>query len=285
MVMNPTDKSIHKFIEYNLEPEVYCLGQLKKLITSLNGKSLKIHLKVDTGMHRLGFEQPELKGLIAILKENKHLEIASTFTHLAAADVEGEEGFTSKQIETYSQFTKSLTQELNISPIKHVLNSAGIQRFTEHQFDMVRLGIGLYGVGVNDQEQDQLKHIGVLKTKISQIKHVPQNETIGYSRKGSLGYDAKIATIAIGYADGYDRRFSNGVGKVIVNGEEAKVVGNVCMDMTMIDVTNIEVKEGDEVVLFSQGLTVNELARSINTIPYEILTNISERVKRVFVRD
>lgn len=284
MVMNPTDKSIHKFIEYDLEPEVYCFDQLKKLIISLNGKSLKIHLKVDTGMHRLGFDESGLSELISILEGNRQLEIASVFTHLAAADVAGEDSFTSKQIEIYTRFTEDLKKKLKISPIRHVLNSAGIQRFVTSQFDMVRLGIGLYGVGVNESEQSQLKHIGVLKTRVSQIKEVPKNETIGYSRKGALYYDARIATIAIGYADGYDRRFSNGVGRVIVNGEIAKVVGNVCMDMTMIDVTGIEVKEGDEVILFSHDLTVKKLAQSIGTIPYEILTNISERVKRVFVR-
>ena len=285
MVMNPTDKSTHKFLEYNLEPEIYSLTQLERLIISLNGKPLKIHLKIDTGMHRLGFSLTNYDDLIPILQKNDNLTVSSIFTHLAAADNPEEDGFTLDQISTFELISRNIKSALQISPIIHVLNSAGVQRFPKAQFDMVRLGIGIYGVGVDDTEQNQLEHIGVLKTRISQIKHIPKNQTIGYSRAGKIKEDTTIATIAIGYADGYDRRFSKGIGKVLVNGKLAKVVGNVCMDMTMIDITTITAKEGDEVILFSNELPVSELAKSIGTIPYEILTSVSERVKRVFIRE
>lgn len=285
MVMNPTDKSIRKFLEFDLEPEVYSFPQLEKLIALLDGQILKIHLKIDTGMHRLGFLPSDCHQLIAVLREHTNLEVASVFTHLAASDTPQEDGFTFHQMQIFEEMTQQLIGELAINPLRHVLNSAGIQRFSDHQFDMVRLGVGLYGVGVDTAEQKQLQHIGVLKTRISQVKSIPKEESVGYARKGRLTKDSKTATIAIGYADGYDRRFSNGVGTVLVNGQKAKVIGNVCMDMTMIDVSLIDAKEGDEVIVFSEELTVSELAQQIGTIPYEILTSISERVKRVFVRE
>jgi alanine racemase len=285
MVMSPTNKSIQKFLEYNLEPEVYSVTQLEQLVQVLNGKELTIHLKIDTGMHRLGFTALEIDLLISILRNNLNLVVASIFTHLAAADIPKEDVFTLSQIKSFQLISEQLKTELFIAPLCHVLNSAGIQRFATYQFDMVRLGIGLYGVGVDNNEQKQLQHIGVLKSKVIQVKNIPKGETIGYSRKGKFHSDTKIATIAIGYADGYDRRFSDGVGVVLINGHAAKVVGNVCMDMTMVDVSSIDAKEGDEVIIFSGDLTVSELAQSIQTIPYEILTNVSERVKRVFIRE
>jgi alanine racemase len=285
MVMNPTEKSISKFLEFDLEPEIYSLNQLEELLQSLNGRALKIHLKIDTGMHRLGFVSSEIEELLTILLTNSNLEVASVFTHLATADNPKEDEFTLFQLATFQSVSKRLKEDLPNPVLCHVLNSAGIQRFPKYQFDMVRLGIGLYGVGVDIHEQHQLQHVGVLKTQVSQVKHIPKEETVGYSREGKFEQDGKIATIAIGYADGYDRRFSNGVGKVLVNGVLAPVVGSVCMDMTMIDVSSIDVKAGDEVILFSDELPVTELAENIGTIPYEILTNVSERVKRVFVRE
>jgi Alr-MurF fusion protein len=236
-------------------------------------------------MHRLGFSPNECAQLISLIQKNRNLEVVSVFTHLAAADIQKEDVFTLEQIEVFQSVTKQLIRALNISPLCHVLNSAGIQRFPHWQFDMVRLGIGLYGVAVDKGEQKHLQHIGVLKTSISQVKSISKEETVGYNRSGRLYKDSKTATIAIGYADGYDRRFGNGVGTVLVNGAKAKVIGNVCMDMTMIDITGIDAKEGDDVIVFSENLTVSELAHQIDTVPYEILTNISERVKRVFIRE
>ncbi len=285
MVMNPTEKSTHKFLEYDLEPEVYSFHQLQELTDALDGKQLKIHLKIDTGMHRLGFISTEIDELIQTLQHHKNLEIASIFSHLATADDQKEDKFTLHQIESFKTIAGQIKQVLKTEPIIHILNSAGIQRFTPHQLGMVRLGIGLYGVAVDKTEQKQLQHIGVLKTRISQIKVIPKGQTVGYSRQGKFDEEAKIATIAIGYADGYDRKFSKGKGKVLINGKIAPVVGNVCMDMTMVDITAIDAKEGDEVIIFSNEQTVSSLAESIGTIPYEILTNISERVKRVFVRE
>ena len=179
----------------------------------------------------------------------------------------------------------SISQRLRYRPIYHLLNSSGILRFPELQFDMVRLGIGLYGIDPTVGTSDNLKPVATLKTIISQIKHIPAGESIGYGRKGRADNPATIATIAIGYADGFSRAFSRGVGKVIVNGRPAPVIGNVCMDMTMIDVTGIPASEGDEVVVFGKELPIHELAESIGTIPYEILTNTSERVKRIFVAE
>lgn len=175
-----------------------------------------------------------------------------------------------------------LSQNSDIKPLYHILNSAGIVRFPDYQFDMVRLGIGLYGVEASGQEQDQLLPISTLKTTISQIKHIAKGETVGYSRKGVATRDTLLATIAIGYADGFDRRFGQGKGQVYINGQLAPVVGNVCMDMTMVDVTGIEAAEGDEVIIFGKEIPITKLASAIGTIPYEILTNVSERVKRIF---
>ena len=171
---------------------------------------------------------------------------------------------------------------LGYKVIKHILNSAGIVRFPEHQLDMVRLGIGVYGVEATGSEQEALKPVSTLKTTVSQVKRIKQGQTVGYSRKGVADADKTIATIAIGYADGYDRRFSNGVGHAILHGKKCPVIGNVCMDMCMIDVTGVPVKAGDEAILFGPGLTLLELAKNIGTIPYELLTNVSTRVKRVF---
>lgn len=284
MVMNPTEEGFAAMINFNLEPELYGFAILKSFISFLNGRTWNVHIKIDTGMHRLGFEVDEIAELIQLLKANPNLKVASVFTHLSGSDEAALDDFSRQQINEFKMAASRLTGSLGYRPILHVLNTPGILRFPEYQFDMVRLGVGLYGVDPT-AEKHNLKRVNTLKTLISQIRDVKAGETVGYGRKGKAINDMRIGTIAIGYADGYSRAFSNGVGEVLINGKRAPVIGNVCMDMTMIDLTGIDANEGAEVIVFGHGLSVDELAAKIRTIPYEILTNTSERVKRVFVTE
>lgn len=290
MVMNPQPETFSDLIMYNLEPELYSFSILEEYVEFYNqseiapDKTCKIHLKIDTGMHRLGFRKEDLEKLLKFLDQKLpyNMQVTSVFSHLAGADDSKHDNFSLSQINIFEEITQAIEDTLGYTFIKHILNSPGIVRFPKHQFDMVRLGIGLYGVETNEMHQNNLQNISELKTCISQIKTIKVGETVGYGRKGKAKKESKIATIAIGYADGFSRAFGNGVGKVLLNGKEAKVIGNVCMDMTMLDITGIEAKEGDEVLIFGKERSIIDLAKSIKTIPYEILTNISERVKRVF---
>lgn len=284
MVMNPTEEGFHAMLNFNLEPELYSFSILNAFISFLNNRSWKVHIKIDTGMNRLGFEETEIAELIQLLKKHTHIQVASIFTHLSGSDEAEFDDFSRQQISSFTQAAKQITDAIGYSPMLHVLNTPGILRFPEYQFNMVRLGIGLYGVDPTAQRHT-LKPVNALKTLISQIRTVKAGETVGYGRRGKAIKDMRIGTIAIGYADGYNRTFSRGVGEVLVLGKRAPVIGNVCMDMTMIDLTQIDANEGDEVVIFGEGLPVEELAAKINTIPYEILTNTSERVKRIFVTE
>jgi alanine racemase len=287
MVMNPDQNSFRTLIKYKLEPEIYSFKILKEWLAFVDWQevSSSIHLKMDTGMHRLGFLSTEVDVLLQELAPYlNRIKIASVFTHLAATDETSLDEYTLKQINLFKALTQKIEQRLGYHVIKHVLNSAGIIRFPEYAFDMSRLGIGLYGVEVSETFQKQLMTVGVLKTYVSQIKHLEAGQTVGYSCKGKILQASTIATIAIGYADGYDRRFSNGVGKINVNGVLCPVIGNVCMDMTMVDVTGVEVNEGDEVIVFGENPSVIDAAKSINTIAYELLTGIGERVRRVFYK-
>lgn len=283
MVLNPQPETFDKLVEYNLEPEVYSFRIFDQLIRNVSLQ--KIHIKLDTGMHRLGFVESEIDDLIAKLKDNPTIKVASIFSHLVGADESEHNAYSYGQIESFKRMSEKIIGALGYAPLRHICNSAGIIRFPEAKFDMVRLGIGLYGIEATGIEQKSLQIVGTLKTVISQIKHLKQGETVGYSRKGVVERDSRIATIAIGYADGFDRGFSKGVGKVLVNGALCPVVGNVCMDMTMIDVTDATCEEGDEVIVFGKELPISELAKNIQTIPYEILTGVSERVKRVFIKE
>jgi alanine racemase len=289
MVMNPSPSTFDKLIEYQLEPEIYShkiLEEWLEFIAEANTTThYKIHLKLDTGMHRLGFTEADLPALIQLLQQHPTLEVATIFSHLVGADEAIHNDFSKLQFERFMAGAAQLEAALGYRPLRHILNSAGIVRFPDYKLDMVRLGIGLYGVEVNRQEQRALQQIGTFKTVVSQVKHLPTGETIGYSRKGILEKASSIATIALGYADGYDRRFSKGVGKVLINGALCPVVGNVCMDMTMVDATGVSVQAGDEVIVFGEDLPITHLAEQIGTIPYEILTGISERVKRVFYKE
>ncbi|WP_347159545.1 bifunctional UDP-N-acetylmuramoyl-tripeptide:D-alanyl-D-alanine ligase/alanine racemase [Pontibacter chitinilyticus] len=283
MVMNPSPDSFAKLRQYTLEPEIYALEQLQAFVALLEaGGKYKIHLKLDTGMHRLGFVAEDFEALFALLAQYPQVQVVSAFSHLAGADEAVHNDFSQQQIATFRRMAAAVEAQLGYPVTKHILNSAGIVRFPEHQLDMVRLGIGLYGVEATGAEQEALRPVSTLKTTVSQVKHIKAGETVGYSRKGVAEAAKTIATIAIGYADGYDRRFSNGVGHVLLHGRRCPLIGNVCMDMCMVDVTGLEVKAGDEAVVFGPQLTLVELARQIGTIPYELLTNVSTRVKRVF---
>lgn len=291
MVLNSQPETFSKLVEYDLEPEIYSFQLFRRFldfIKSFPDTTFKIHIKLDTGMHRLGFEEQDIDKLIDLLKQNPAIKIASIFSHLVGADESEHNDFSKSQIARFSRMSDKIIQSLpkgDQPPLRHICNSAGIIRFPEAKFDMVRLGIGLYGVEATGTEQKSLQTVGTLKTIISQIKHLKKGETIGYSRKGVLEKDSRIATIAIGYADGFDRGFSKGVGAVLVNGTRCPVIGNVCMDMTMVDVTEARCEEGDEVIIFGKDLPIHGLAASIGTIPYEILTGVSERVKRVFYKE
>ena len=294
MVMNPAPDSFDLLRHYRLEPEIYSFEMLDEYLTTfrtLNDPAApapKIHLKLDTGMRRLGFDEADLPALLARLRTHAaHLPVASAMTHLAAADEPAHDDFTRQQLAAFRRMSAALEEALGHPVIKHALNSAGILRFPDAHFDMVRLGIGLYGVDASGRDTDALRPVSELRTTISQIKTLPAGHTVGYGRRG-VATDAprRIATLAIGYADGYDRRFGNGAGLVLIRGQRAPLIGSVCMDMCMVDVSHIpDAQAGDVAVVFGEGLPLPELAGRIGTIAYELLTNVSERVKRVFVSE
>lgn len=286
IVLNPEVNGFEELFTNDLEPEIYNFRILQAFIREAERRGVTdypIHIKIDTGMHRLGFLNEEISQLTEILSTQKGLRVRSVFSHLSASESWAFDDFTRQQIDSLEKAAKQIEQHLGYSVYKHILNSAGIERFPDAQWDMVRLGIGLYGVSASGLSG--LKNVCTLKTTILQIKNIPSHETVGYGRKEELQRDARIATIRIGYADGLDRKFGNRNGKVLINGKEAPIVGNVCMDLCMVDITDIEANEGDTVILFGENLSVIELANSINTIPYEILTSVSPRVKRVYIKE
>ena len=290
MVMSPEEQSYDSMIDYNLEPEIYSfktLSQFAEVVRKKrpNGEPFPIHLKLDTGMRRLGFVEEELNELVVRIKNQKHLKVSTLFTHLVASDEAAHDAFTKTQAKLFETMANTIAAHFQHSIKRHVLNSAGILRFPEYQFDMVRLGIGLHGIAATMHEQKQLEFVSTLRTTISQIKSVKAGETVGYSRKGKLEKDAQIATVGIGYADGLNRRLSNGKGHMVVAGKKCPIVGNICMDMTMIDVTGLDVHEGDEVIVFGPGYTIVEMAKDLETIAYEVLTSVSQRVKRVYFHE
>lgn len=288
MVLNPMEESIDLCHQYELEPVVYSPAFFKMVSNycQAHDSELSIHLDMDTGMHRLGFEEKHLEELGLLLEAETRLRIASVYTHLVGADEEIHKDYSLRQLELFKKMKGKLEHFLPSSTLFHALNSAGIVAFPDFQMDMVRLGIGLYGVEVTGKHASSLRSISTLKTTISQIKTLEPGETVGYSRKGSLPEGGKIATLSLGYADGYDRRFSNGKGYVIIQGKKAPIIGNICMDMCMVDVTDIEdVKAGNEAIIYGEGISLKELAERIETIPYELLTNISARVKRIYYLD
>jgi|AntAceMinimDraft_17_1070374.scaffolds.fasta_scaffold00233_3 alanine racemase len=291
IIMNPESQSFDMMIKYDLEPEIYNLRLLNLLSQSIKrnliryNKIIPIHIKLDTGMHRLGFEDNQLKELIQCIKNNKNIYIKSIFSHLAASDEPMYDDFTKLQVKRFVKMSDFIKSQIDYPVFLHILNSSGVSRFREYQFDMVRLGIGLYGVSPDKSEKKLLQNVSSLKTSISQIREVPANETIGYGRKYVAKYNMKIATVGIGYADGLNRKLSNGKGKLMVNGKLVPIVGNICMDMCMIDITDVNAKQGDQVIVFDDNYPVTEIASQLQTIPYEVLTSVPARVKRVYYKE
>jgi alanine racemase len=288
MIMNPEIVSFELMLRYKLEPEIYnfrLLNQLQDVLRKYKGDPVKIHIKLDTGMHRLGFGEDDINELVVRLNNNKNLKVESVFSHLSSSDEAEHDGFTKIQIERLRKMSNTISDNLTYPVMRHMLNSSGILRFNEAQFEMVRLGIGLYGFSSTPHEQQQLQHVATLKTTISQIRNVSAKETIGYNRKGKLKRDTIVATVAIGYADGINRRFGNGAGKMLVNGKAAPTIGNICMDMCMLDITDVQAREGDEVIVFGAEYPVSKMAEAIGSIPYEVLVNVSQRVKRVYFQE
>jgi len=280
MVLNPDGSQFKQLIEHGLEPEVYSFRQLTSLAQELkkaNIKGFPIHLKVDTGMRRLGFESSEIDSVISIISEKDEFKLASVFSHLASTN---DRDFTRIQIDAFNAICNQIEAKIKSPFLKHILNSSGILNYPEAQFNMVRLGIGLYGIG-----DDNLLNCSSLKSVISQIKEVLPGESVGYNRSYYAEDKIRIAIIPIGYADGLNRALSNGVGQVYINGMAAPIIGNVCMDMCMVDVSLLKAEEGDEVIVWDSQEHIHQIADSLNTISYEVLTNVSQRVKRVFVQE
>lgn len=289
MVMNPEENAFESIVEYNLEPELYSFGLLESFDKFLQQEGLEqypIHLEIETGMNRLGFTTEEINKLTEYLLSTSSFKVQSIFSHLAGSEEKGLDGFTMEQFKKFEDASQKLQEKLGYNFLRHIANSAAAVRMPELQMDMVRLGIGLYGVDNADSGKLQLQTVAKLKSTVAQIKHLKKGESVSYNRKTVLERDAVIATIRIGYADGYSRRLGNGKGKVWINGKFAQVSGTVCMDMIMADVTDITgVKEGDEVIIFGDQLPVRQLAEWAGTIPYEIMTGVSQRVKRVYYEE
>jgi alanine racemase len=287
VVLNPEVSAFDKMTAFTLQPEIYSFTLFDEFVKFAQSKNIfnyPIHLKIDTGMHRLGFEDFEVEALCDMLEENRYVHIQSVFSHLVASDAEIHDAFTVTQIKVFEVAYQQIASVLTYKPLRHMVNTSGITRWPSAQFDMVRLGIGLYGIdGAIKDAVNPLQPVATLRTSVSQVKKIKAGETVGYNRNGSLGKDGAIATVRIGYADGYLRAFGNGTGKMLVKGVLVPTVGNISMDMCMLDVSEVpEVKEGDEVIVFNEEYRIEELAKQINTIPYEILTNVSQRVKRVY---
>ncbi|MEO8854768.1 MAG: bifunctional UDP-N-acetylmuramoyl-tripeptide:D-alanyl-D-alanine ligase/alanine racemase [Ginsengibacter sp.] len=289
MVMNIDSSGFDSITNYQLEPEIFSFSLLDDFILFLKKSGIKdypVHLKIDTGMHRLGFMEKEITLLCKKISNNSFIKIKSVFTHLAASEDPAQDNFTLSQYDLFKKCCVKIEKALLYSFDKHIANTSAISRHPELQMNMIRLGIGIYGIDSNKEMQKELKNVSTLTTTISQIKKIKAGETVGYGRMGKVKKDSVIATVRIGYADGYSRRLGNGAGKMLVKNKLAQVIGNVCMDMTMIDITGIKnVNEGDEVIVFGELLSLQSLAEWAQTIPYEIMTGISQRVKRIYFEE
>jgi len=289
MVMNPEESTFDAIAEHNLEPDIYSFALLRQFDSFLKRSALQqypVHIEIETGMNRLGFDTADMKKLANELNQTNSFKIQTVFSHLAASEDPSEDGFTIQQFEKFIQAGNEFEEELGYSFLRHIANSAAIIRHPALQLDMVRLGIGMYGVNTGDTNLPELQTVATLKSTVAQVNYLKAGESVSYNRKGIMQRDSVIATIRIGYADGYPRSLGNGIGKISVRGKLAPVAGNVCMDMTMIDVTDIEaVEEGDEVIIFGKDLSIEKIAEWAGTIPYEIMTGISQRVKRVYYEE
>lgn len=285
MVLNADVASLGMMVDYALEPAVYSMALLQELVKHPLAETLEVHIELDSGMHRLGFQEPDIDSLIAFLAKHPQVRVASLFSHLSASEEAQHDAFTRLQAERFTAMADRIDAVSGGKALRHMLNSAGIARFPEFRMDMVRLGIGLYGVDPSEQQQSGLRPVAFFKTVVSQVKHIEAGESVGYGRRALEDRPRSIAVIAAGYADGLRRELGNGRWKVRIGQHLAPIVGSVCMDMAMVDVTDIPCHAGDEVVLFGEDPTVQEMAKACETIPYEILTAVSQRVKRVFVSE
>ena len=287
IVMNPEMSSFKTLFDYDLEPEVYSFRLMDALIQAARKEGITgwpVHLKLDTGMHRLGFDpRHDIDQLIDRLKHQTAIIPRSVFSHFVGSDNDDFDNFSAQQFELFDEGSKKIQAAFSHKILRHMDNSAGIEHFPERQMDMCRLGIGLYGV--DPRTNGILSTVSTLKTTILQLRNVPKEETVGYSRKGKLERDSVIAAIPIGYADGLNRKLGNRHCYCLVNGQKAEYVGNICMDVAMIDVTDIPCQEGDSVEVFGKNLPVTVLSDVLETIPYEVLTSVSNRVKRVYYQD
>ena len=285
MIMNPDESAFDVLLQYNLEPEIFSITILRAFENYLKKQAIQqfpVHIELETGMNRLGFAENELPVLLEVLKTNV-FKVQSVFSHLVASEDPLQDDFTNQQAALFLHLSKQVQDVLPYPVLKHIANTSGISRHPSLQMDMVRLGIGLYGI---DNHSKNLTEVSTLRSTVAQIKKLKKGETVSYGRRGLLKRDSVIATVRIGYADGYPRTLSNGAGRIWVNGKLAPIVGSICMDMTMIDVTEIpDVKEGDDVIVFGNALPVSQVAQWAQTIPYEILTGVSQRVKRVYYEE
>jgi len=286
LVLHPQTVNFKSLIAHCLEPSIYSSKILKAFIavaSSEKQSNYPIHIKFNTGLNRLGFAEHDIDDVISELQTTESIKVKSIFSHLAASEDLNEKPFTKHQIETFKRIAENFSKQIGYKPMLHLCNTSGVLNYPEAHFDMVRCGIGLYGFGNSEKENKHLKPISTLKTMISQIHTIKQGDSVGYNRAFKSDAILRTATLPIGHADGIGRQYGNGNGFVMINGQKAPIIGNVCMDMIMVNVTQIPCKAGDEVVIFSKNATAEHLAASTRTISYELLTAISQRVKRIFI--
>lgn len=288
LVLHPQAVNFELLIEQSLEPSLYSSKILKEfldLAKKLEQKNYPVHIKFNTGLNRLGFCENDIDDIYSQLEGRNEIKITSIFSHLAASEDLSEREFSQTQIDTFKKIAQKIDEKLNPAPFKHLLNTSGIINYPEAQFDMVRSGIGLYGYGNEAKIDAKLKPVATLKTSISQIHKIESGETVGYNRAFTSKGCQRTATLPLGHADGIGRQYGNETTYVSINGQKAPIIGNVCMDMIMIDITNIDCKEGDEVIIFGENSDAEEFASNANTISYELLTGISQRVKRIVIAE
>ncbi|WP_418603737.1 alanine racemase [Hwangdonia sp.] len=287
LILHPQAVNFKTLIEHGLEPSLYNAKVLNEFIAIASAEkqtNYPIHIKFNTGLNRLGFWENDVDYIASKLKESPSVKVTSIFSHLAASEDFNEKAFTLNQIESFKSISENFINTMGYKPMLHVCNTSGLLNYPEAHFDMVRSGIGLYGFGNSDKENKYLKPIATLKTVISQIHSIEKGESVGYNRAFKSDAFLKTATLPIGHADGIGRQYGNGKGFVTINGQKAEIIGNVCMDMIMVNITNIDCKEGDEVIVFDGKHTAENLAETTNSISYELLTAISQRIKRVIIQ-
>ncbi len=287
MVFHPQPVNFKKLIKYNLEPNLYNakgLNEFIKIAIEVKQANYPVHIKFNTGLNRLGFLENDVDYIVSKTKETSAIKVKSLFSHLAASEDLAEKDFNLNQISSFNAIAEKFSKKIGYQPMLHICNTSGVLNYPEAHFDMVRSGIGLYGFGNSEIENEHLIPIASLKSVISQVHDIEKGETVGYNRAYKSDSLKKTATIPIGHADGIGRQYGNGNGFVVINKKKASIVGNICMDMIMVDITNIECNEGDEVLVFSKDFTAEDLASTINTISYELLAAISPRIKRLFIK-